>query len=318
MAKARYAFVMRPFGLSKELSKSFSTPVLEYLPDLFDPQSVFESEYEDLESLAQLASPEIVKERLERLGVQLSADDLKERVLYNDGTRVVIAGLRFKNLDLGFPFVALKLNFRPDQDGALATLKKLVRETFALSAPRGFTFWEAPDQSLSQTANWTTILAGPMWQSAPLNLPASFDVRYENSFEPYFQTYETAYAAWRRSSPKLAPFVTPESKDDLETAAAKGLLASLFHGEKWVGVLAAESSPLFGKKGLNVIEAFVTPEFQGQGLGRVLQSHFLSRHRDQFELIWGHVHSENIAAQKTAQSLGRRPVQQEYFFSLDI
>lgn len=309
---------MRPFGLTKELSKSFSKPVMEYLPDFFDAQEVYDSEYEDLESLAQLASPEIVNERLKRLGVSLSPDDLKERVLYNDGVRVAVSGLRYKNLDLGFPFVALKLNFRPDHDGVIQTLKKLVRETYAQSAPRGLTLLEKPDQDLEQSAIWNSVVAGPMEIGTALELPSGFEIRFEKSFTDRHDTYLKAYETWRSNNPQLAAFISPESREDLEVAASKGLLASLFNGNVWCGLVAAESSPLFGKKGLYLIEVFVDSRQQGQGLGLKLQSQFVSQLKDQFELVWGHIHAENKAAHITALRLGRKVIQQEYFFSLDV
>jgi hypothetical protein len=51
-------------------------------------------------------------------------------------------------------------------------------------------------------------------------------------------------------------------------------------------------------------------------LAKVLESQFLAKLKDDFEIVWGHIHRENVASMKTALGLGRVPLQQEYFFSL--
>lgn len=309
---------MRPFGLSKALSKSFADPVLEYLPDLFDRQEIFDSEYEDLESLAQLANADIVKERIDRLAVRLSPDEMTERVLYNDGSKVVVAGLRFRNLDLQFPFVALKLNFRADQESTIQLLRKLVRENFDEAVPRGFTLWEKPGQNLYQTETWSYIVAGPTASIEPRDLPSNLTLAHPSTVSEFYEDYKAEYEAWRLSHPKLAPFVQVETKEDLEASGAKGLLTTLEDAQGWAGLVVAKSSPLFGRKGLSMLDIMLSQRLRGQGLGKKLEATFVAKQRDQFELVWGHIHSENHASLRTAQSLGRELIQQEYFFSLDI
>lgn len=309
---------MRPFGLSKALSKSFSDPVLEYLPDLFDRQEIFDSEYEDVESLAQLANLEVVKERIDRLGVRLSPVEMTERILYNDGTKVVLAGLRFRNLDLQFPFVALKLNFRVNDESTIQLLRKLVRANFEESVPRGFTIWEKPAQNLLQTETWSYIVAGPTAAIEPQDLPQGVELTNANSAAVFYDAYAAEYEAFRETHPKLAPFVQVESQADLDASGAKGLMTSISDAQGWAGLVVAKSSPLFGKKGLSMLDILVSKRLRGEGLGRKIQSHFVANLRDQFELVWGYIHSENIPSLRTAQSLGRTIIQQEYFFSLDI
>jgi len=65
-----------------------------------------------------------------------------------------------------------------------------------------------------------------------------------------------------------------------------------------------------------MIELFLTKRLRGRGLAKVLESQFLAKLKSDFEIVWGHIHRENVASMKTALSLGRIPLQQEYFFSL--
>jgi hypothetical protein len=51
-------------------------------------------------------------------------------------------------------------------------------------------------------------------------------------------------------------------------------------------------------------------------LAATVQSSFLAGQRSGADTVWGHIHAENQCSLRTAQKLGRRAVQQEYFVSL--
>ena len=311
----------KPFGLSKKQLRSFHEPVLDYLPSFFDPLKVSDSEYEDLESLAQLTNPTVVAERIEKLsgehGIKFDPDQMTERLLFNDGTRATVSGLRFRNLDLRFPYVALKANFRVNEPETARVLRSLVMKTYGEADPRGFTVWEQPGLDLGHAETWSMVVGG--LTSAPvIEVPKRFELRWEASPEAFFSRLETEYRDWTQENLALARFVRPESFRDLEVSGAKGLLLSLYDDQGWAGVVAGKSSPLFGREALYMIELFLTKRLRGRGLAKVLESQFLTRLKADFEIVWGHIHRANEASMKTALSLGRTPLQQEYFFSLSI
>ena len=317
-ARFQYADAeMKPFGLSKTQLRSFHEPVLEYLPEFFNPQAVSDSEYEDLESLAQLAVPTVVAERIEKLGVHLGPDEMKEKLLFNDGKRVVVSGLRFRNLDLSFPFVALKANFRVNEPETIRLLKSLVMKTYGDADPQGFTIWEQPGLDLTQSENWSIVVGGPIDTTA-IETPKRFEFKWESSPDSFFLELEKEYRVWVQENPELAKFVRLESFRDLETSGAKGLLLSLYDENGWAGIVAGKSSPLFGEEALYMIELFLSKRMRGKGLAKVLESQFLSKMSHEFNIVWGHIHRANVASMKTALSLGRVPLQQEYFFNLNV
>lgn len=307
---------MKTFGLSKTQLRSFHEPVLEYLPEFFDPKAVSDSEYEDLESLAQLADSGVVAERIEKLGVSLPPDQMTERLLFNDTKKAVVSGLRFLNLDLKFPFVALKANFRTHDAETTRILKSMVMKNYGEADPRGFTIWEQPGLEFGQTENWNVVIGGST-ETTVIDLPSRFELRWETTPELFFTAFETEYRLWSLENTGLAKFVRLESFRDLETAGAKGLLLSVYDEQGWAGVIAGKNSPLFGRDALYLNEIFLTKRLRGRGLSKVLQSQFLLKLKADDKIVWGHINRANEAAMKTALSLGRVPLQQEYFFTLE-
>jgi hypothetical protein len=307
---------VKPFGLSKTQLRSFHEPVLEYLPAFFDPQAVSDSEYEDLESLAQLATESVVAERIQKLGVALPPDQMTERLLFNDGTRAVVSGFRFLNLDLRFPFVALKANFRINEPETARILKALVMKTYGEADPQGYTLWEQPGLDFGQTENWGVVVGGST-ETVVIDSPARFEFRWETTPESFFAILEREHRQWSSESPGLAKFTRLESFRDLETAGSKGLMLSVYDDQGWAGVIAGRSSPLYGREALYLNELFLTKRLRGRGLAKVLQSQFLLKLKSDFEIVWGHINRSNEASMKTALSLGRVPLQQEYYFTLD-
>lgn len=99
---------MNPFDLPAHQLAAFARPVLEYLPAGYDPDNAVQAEIDDVGSLAALASPDVVAARIGRLGVNVSKWNMTERLLEDSDERTVISGLRYRNLDPAFPFVAVK------------------------------------------------------------------------------------------------------------------------------------------------------------------------------------------------------------------
>ena len=67
---------------------------------------------------------------------------------------------------------------------------------------------------------------------------------------------------------------------------------------------------------LCMLDVFLTKRLRGKGLALAVQSSFLARQRSGADTVWGHIHAGNLLSLRTAQELGRRPVQQECFVSL--
>ena len=151
--------------LSAHHLAAFARPVLEYLPAGYDAEDAAQAEIDDVGSLAALASPDVVAARISKLGVNVSKWDMTERLLEDSDERTVVAGLRYRNLDPAFPFVAVRTTARVNDADAADALAAQVAEAYRGVGVRGFTFWEQPGLDLSAAESWATVMAGPLtWQ----------------------------------------------------------------------------------------------------------------------------------------------------------
>lgn len=310
---------MNPFGLPAHQLAAFARPVLEYLPAGYDAEEAAQAEVGDVESLAALASPDVVAARISRLGVDVSTGTMTERLLEASEERTVVSGLRYRNLDPAFPFVAVKTTARVNDAEAADALAAQVAEAYRGVGLRGFTFWEQPGLDLPSTENWATVMAGSLCVAARAgerDLAGVLTVSWPDAAAEVFAAYQHEHQAWRSEAPGLAPFVSESDQEGLQDAADQGLLMSLRDNHGFAGLAAATISPLFGRRAVCMLDVFLAERLRGHGWAAGVQSTFLAGQRSGADTVWGHIHAGNLPSLRTAQKLGRRPVQQEYFVCL--
>lgn len=310
---------MSPFDLPAHRLAAFARPVLEYLPAGFDAEDATQAEIDDVGSLAALASPDVAAARIGRLGVNASTWDMTERLLEASDERTVVSGLRYLNLNPAFPFVAVKTTARVNDAEAVDALAAKVTAAYRGVGVRGFTFWEQPGLDLSPAENWATVMAGSLSAAAGADkrdLTGALTISWPEAAAEVFAEYQREHQAWRSGAPGLSAFVSESDQAGLQEAADQGLLLSVRDDHGFAGLAAATISPLFGRPALCMLEVFLTERLRGRGLAPAVQSSFLAGQRSGVDTVWGHIHERNLPSLRTAQKLGRRPVQQEYFVSL--
>ncbi|MCB5273511.1 hypothetical protein BJG92_01033 [Arthrobacter sp. SO5] len=223
--------------------------------------------------------------------------------------------MRYLNLDPASPFVALKANFRVNRPATVRLLKAQVLKTYGESMPLGFTFWEQPGLNLGQTEDWSLIVAGST-DVRRVGVPDGLEVHWPSTVDDFFADFGAEHGHWTASSPRLSRFVQVQSRDDLEQAARLGRLMIIRDAAGFAGLAAGRSEQLFGQPGLCLIELFLAERVRSRGWGKVLESQFIARHHPDFGTVWGHIHAGNCPSLHTALSLGRTPLQQEYFVGL--
>jgi hypothetical protein len=260
-----------------------------------------------------------VAARISRLGINVSKWNMTERLLEDSDERTVVAGLRYRNVDPGFPFVAVRTTVRVNDAESADAQAAQVAEAYRGVGVRGFTFWEQPGLDLSSAEKWATVMAGPLDVAARAdgrNPTGDLTVSWPEAATEVFSEYQHEHHAWRSETPELASFVSNSDLDGLQEAADQGLLMSLRDEHSLAGLAAATVAPLFGRRAVCMLDMFLTERLRGKGLAPAMQSTFLTGQRSGADTVWGHIHAGNIPSLRTAQKLGRRPVQQEYFVSL--
>ena len=211
-----------------------------------------------------------------------------------------------------------------DDVGSLAALAspdvvEARAEAYRSAGVHGFTFWEQPGPDLSPAENWATVMAGSLSVAAQADerdLTGALTISWPEAASEVFADYQHEHQGWRSNTPELAPFVSESDQEGLQDAAYQGLLMSPRDNHGFAGLAAATISPLFGRRAVCMLEMFLTERLRGKGLAPAVQSSFLAGQRSGADTGWGHIHAGNLPSLRTAQKLGRAPVQQEYFVSL--
>ena len=160
---------------------------------------------------------------------------------------------------------------------------------------------------------WAHTLAGPTSTRGQPPLAAGLTCSFPASVD-FYDTYRRAYADWQASSPRLRPFVRTEQREDLEAAAAKGLLASFADAQGWCGVVAASQEALYGTPALYIFEIFLVERWRGKGAAAGIDAALLARVATGSSLVWERIHAGNTPSLRVALSRGRSILETEYFF----
>ena len=124
--------------LTFEQTERFAAYKASYLPEEFSANPTFGSAISShVAELLQLAEPEVCTARKRGANSELAEDDFREWVLLDDGARLAIGGIRFRNDDLQFPFVGINANFDLFEPKLIGQIASVAKHEFGASSRRG-------------------------------------------------------------------------------------------------------------------------------------------------------------------------------------
>jgi hypothetical protein len=303
------------FELTETQIEGFAGYKASYLPERIRTSPAFlPAIREHLGSLIQLAEPEICARRGEFFKLDVTTDEFRERVLLADGAKVVIGGIRFRNLDPTFPFVEVNASFDLFRPKLLEHVASVARQQFGGFAPKGILAVGPPDVALlPRVERWSHTVCGSSTIASNAQLPAELACSFPSRVD-FYNEYRTAYAAWQATSPALGGVVRIETKADLEASAAEGLLASFSDAAGWCGVVAAREEVLYGAHALYIFEIFLAERWRGKGVATAIDAALVSSVARRYSLVWENIHCENCPSLRVALAQGRSVLDSEYFF----
>lgn len=275
-----------------------------------------EKQFRELEELGEI---EVARKRQQFFGIDhTKPEDYLERMIEIDSDRLLICGIRFKNLDPSFPFVEIHPSFRLNLND-IEQIKKILRETFKIFPFLGFTVRNVIDDDVKQSNQpeiWSNYVVGEIERLKEI-LPKAPLLVLEQPKELYiYQQYLDEYATWRAENLELSHFVKEESEEDLQKALSQHLYFTAHISGQVAGIIAGLPEDYYGFPAVNLIDEFLFKDFRGRGLAAQLQGEFIQRLSDSYRFIWGTIHNKNIPSLKTALKCGRRVFEREYFFAL--
>ncbi len=242
-------------------------------------------------------------------------DDYKSRVVeLPDGLKVV-AAIRFEGLDIGKPFVDVRLQNGDAMTPAwLDDLWTALREQFAVFRPGRLRFYRpshlplaSPGGTLAVTEDLCYFAAPLSWMSR-LPLPEHYSrVRLERAASlDFFAEYERIYAQLIEERSWMEGVVLQDSREELESYKSEGTLFGVSIDDTWAGIIAAYRDTDRGISGYCVGEFVLKRGFRGRGFGPAVQRRFAGRLEETGDaVLYGTISGANAPSLRTARKCGR-------------
>jgi hypothetical protein len=302
---------LRPFALAELNSYELSNLNIQ------SEKALKEIEDELNEELEDLNSKETKVARLDYFKVKsATADDYAEKFLELDDGKKIIYGIRNKGGNSDIPFVQLRANFQIVSKDESLKIYELIKNEFEVFNPLYLSFHTKVKidsdfyGSVHMVSPVASVCSMPNW-------PEEYSISFENVADnSYYDWYKNGYDEFHSDVPELKHKVTVNSSDSMEDSLEQGLLKFvLLNGER-IGLIAGEKSDFLGSSGVYFHEIFISKEWKGKGLAKVIQRKFIEAFCNELEFVWGTIDSNNLPSYKTAYSNGRRPLRYECFINL--
>ncbi len=258
----------------------------------------------------------------------------------------VLAGIHFLGLDVDRPFVGVYAQSRALREEEFDVASRRLLQEFAAFSPPSVWWWRLNDPQPSNawssdqriwmgriesllrgpdSAEWAT--SDPSVESSSKHItgqrsrsgPVTVTLASKDDLERIYPAYAEAYEALWQSDPRWRGRLQRSELSDLAACTdAGGLGIARIDGggpgrvDGWAegreaGVVAALPGRIRGIPGWEMIEEILFPEFRGKGHARDMQRAFLGL-LDRAALPWviGTIDTDNLASQRTAQSVGRK------------
>jgi hypothetical protein len=223
-----------------------------------------------------------------------------------------LGGIRFYNRDIERPFVEIIVHSFSDID----TLRDCVSVEWSVFSPLFIRLRMRPGRLADAGARvHKSIYVGRYSQLQPSDGSVSLD---------RFDTPETAidivarrYERLKSDDPVLAQKLSAASPEELHGWYDADQLRAIRTNGATVGVLAIEPSEIGWIEGDEVSEEVIDADHNGRGYAAAAQSVWADQvARDRNILLIGTIHDGNNASRKTAESVGRRHVLDDYVVAL--
>jgi hypothetical protein len=223
-----------------------------------------------------------------------------------------LGGIRFYNRDIERPFVEIIVHSFSEIDA----LRDCVSVEWSVFSPLFIRLRTRPGRLADAGARvHKSIYVGRYSQLQPSDGSVSLD---------RFDTPETAinivarrYERLKSDDPALAQKLSAASPEELRGWYDADQLRAIRTNGTTVGVLAIEPSEIGWIEGDEVSEEVIDADHNGRGYAAAAQSVWADQvARDRNILLIGTIHDGNNASRKTAESVGRRHVLDDYVVAL--
>ena len=242
-------------------------------------------------------------------------EDYTERLIFIGNAKCLMAGIRHFGMDSELPFIDICPNFPICSRAEAIQVFDQISPYFSAFDPKMVRLYrptkmDAQINSIFMVQGARKIQELPHWaQQHEIALQKVED-------DSYYDWYQKGYRLFHERSPQLRESVPINSLSVMETSRKQGLLFYMLKDGLRSGLIAAERLPFLGHSGFFFNDIFISSDFVGRGLGKVLQKQIIDQHCSVKDIVWGTIDASNISSIKTASYNGRLPLRYECFLSI--
>lgn len=270
----------------------------------------------EIHSLSELAEADVYKKRYHFFKIdQTSPEDFRERIVMLDSERFLMAGIRFRGLNVNRPMIGIVANFNIHSPEDLQLISKKLKAEFALFRPQTFMFKMSahlvPNPTLladrfTVAGLLTEIVANKLAdRSEKIELKA---LDHSNFYPVYLEEYQI----FHQKNPSLIDEVKAESLEDFQEAMSNRLCFEIFINNERAGIIAGTKLAYYGQSGVCILEEILYDRYKGQGFGPYIQKAFAEQIAHDYKILWGTISHLNQPSLKTALKNSRRIEEIEY------
>lgn len=297
--------------ISEQFKKQFLDNLKSYLPKEIIQYSDFQTAaFASLDELIELSSPEVCEARKKGMALSCDPRDLAERALKLSNGNEFIAGARFKNLDINFPFVEIQIGSEMSLE-LVSEISEIVKNEFGNLHPKGLKFKDKPNAH-SNFEKWSHTVFGKILKQKNLLVPSGVNFSFTQNID-WHQQYVAEYQERLSEKKELGGFVRIGQLDEFQESATDQALLIASDANGFSGVIAGVKSPLYGLPAIYMIESYLSKRWIGKKIAPIAHAFFLNEMAARFDYVWGTIYDKNFSSLKTAMRIGRRVVETEYF-----
>ncbi len=232
----------------------------------------------------------------------------------------VLAGIRFRGLDLNRPFVAILHRSRSfDSEPHLRKIMTVLKDEFAVFKPKAVLFYQSSHDKtlpLREGDKDKRILMGVLEDIA--SIPVTADISIVKAAElDFYDRYRDEYAVVSQLTPDYFRAETAEREEDMEDCVKNHLTYKVYIGGEFAGVFIVTESTFLGTKGFYVIENLLFEKFRGKKHSPSLQS-TVAKELLSFggKVLFGSIYPTNYPSYNAALSSKRIDIGGNYMITI--
>jgi len=251
-------------------------------------------------------------------------DDYKNQIIELSPTHQIMCGIRFFNLDLKRAYINIEhTNFEEWNMDLFNNAAIAIKERYKIFNPFAYRILSVEEYSHKYPIlNFTKDLSyyvGLKGNILELEKPIKYDlielVRPQNL--DFYSLYQGLVEFYVDENPGAEDYVFALTKKDIERLHKDQTLFSVYIDEQWAGITAVERATKKYLEGYQIVEEILIKKFRGKNFGSAMQHKLIEiMPGDDYTLIFGEIHENNIPSRKTAARNGRIRSGTNYFIHL--